>query len=374
MRNTKVIPLAVLSTLAALLILIAWHQEISFTPVLLSFGRADTSTKSTKPPSDGFVKTSAEFKHLGYLKHVYTRSGYGGASKNSVLIASSIANENSFGKGRTFKDFLDVIESLDYHKSSLNLALYCGSPALLRMVKDYFDAVTSDASCPYNQVTVLYAPFLQSVFKSSEHNPKVQRLRRRSIAKGRNFVLLNSLESEQYTLFLDADIIRFDHTDMLTRFVRSGKDIVVPRIERGGSLDYDRNSWRGQRVTPSDKQLQLMDEDKWDDAAFVPHDVEAGMYHLGHQAEEVKDLPMSDERRDMSYSVELDSVGGAVLFSKSIIYKQGIVFPTMNIVGTAWLRKEGYDGIETEGLCYMAQTLGYKCFAMPNLVAQHFDR
>jgi hypothetical protein len=27
--------------------------------------------------------------------------------------------------------------------------------------------------------------------------------------------------------------------------------------------------------------------------------------------------------------------------------------------------KEGYDGIETEGICFTAKTLGYKCWGMP---------
>ncbi|GEQ72035.1 hypothetical protein JCM33374_g5721 [Metschnikowia sp. JCM 33374] len=371
MRNTKVIPLAVLSCLTVFVFFLFRHQEI-FIGSAVS-GIVNTQTNSAAPVSKTFIRTTENNKHLGYSKLIYSNKHAGASEKNSVLITSSIANENSFGKGRTFKDFYDVIGSLKYSKTSINISLYCGSAELLKIVTNFFETITKDATCPYNKVTILYAPFLQTNFKSSEHNPKVQRQRRRSIAMGRNFVLLNSLDREEFTLFLDADIIRFDHPDMLARFVKSEKDIIVPRIERGGSLDYDRNSWRGHRKSPSEEQLQLMNEDKWEDANFVPEDIQDEMFHLGGHVAETKDLPESDEKRNLSYLVDLDSVGGAVLFAKSIIYKQGVLFPTMNVVGTAWSRQEGFDGIETEGLCYVAKTLGYKCFAMPNLVAQHFN-
>ncbi|OBA19058.1 hypothetical protein METBIDRAFT_16830, partial [Metschnikowia bicuspidata var. bicuspidata NRRL YB-4993] len=290
--------------------------------------------------------------------------------KNSVLVVSSIANQNSFGKDRGFEDFYKVIGSLEYPTSSINIAFYCGSLQLYNDVTNYLEAIIKGELCTYNQMTILYAPFLQSDFKSSEHSPKLQRLRRRNIAQGRNFALFNSLQSEHYTLFLDADVIRFDHTNMLKRFVNSGKDIIVPRIELGGEVDYDKNSWRGNRKTPSASQLQLMNDDKWDEAGYVPEDVKDEIFHLGDHARS-SDMSSTDSNLDLSYTVKLDSVGGAVLFLKSIIFKQGVVFPTMNIVGTSWQRKEGYDGIETEGVCYMAQTLGYTCFAMPNLVVQH---
>lgn len=374
MRNNKLVAFFVLSVLTVLVFLGVWHQE-TIKPIILGLTNNEpevTAPKTPKPLSESFIKTVGDYDYLGYQKTVYTKPEFDSVNKNSVLVISSIANENSFGKGRLFEDFYDLIGSLEYPKSQLNLSIYCGSEALLKLVSDFFEVVTKTAKCPYNKVTILYASFLQTNFKSSEHNPKVQRQRRRSIARGRNFVLFNSLESEQYTLFLDADITRFEHPDMLDRFVKSEKDIIVPRIERGGSLDYDRNSWYGQRIKPTENQLKLMDEDKWEEADFVPMDVDGQMYHLGDHVSAIKGLPETDEKRDLSYAVPLDSVGGAVLFSKSIIYKQGVVFPTMNVVGTTWDRSEGYDGIETEGVCYMAQTMGYKCYGMPNLVTQHF--
>jgi hypothetical protein len=63
-------------------------------------------------------------------------------------------------------------------------------------------------------------------------------------------------------------------------------------------------------------------------------------------------------------------VGGAVLFMRAEVVRRGVVFPTQFIVGGEW-DYEGYDGIETEGLCYIAQHLCYKCWGMPAMHATH---
>ena len=142
----------------------------------------------------------------------------------------------------------------------------------------------------------------------------------------------------------------------------------MPRIRRGDLSDYDRNSWRGKRTKPTLEQLQLMDENKWDQFDYVPRDIELEMFHFFNL--DNKDELTIDQQK-LSYMVELDSVGGAVLFFKSYIFKQGAIFPTSYIIGTTWDRLEGYDGIETEGICYLAKPLGYRCWGMPNLVAHH---
>lgn len=116
----------------------------------------------------------------------------------------------------------------------------------------------------------------------------------------------------------------------------------------------------------------MMDEGRWDewDHSFMPQDVKPQMWHFGDFLLN-KDGERDGHEDDIHYHVPLDSVGGAVLFAKSIIYKQGVVFPASYIIGTEWGREEGYDGIETEGVCYLARPLGYKCWAYPNIVAHH---
>lgn len=328
--------------------------------------KVETDTQKT------FVKTSTEDAGLGYTKHVFTNTRAEDTKENTLLIISSIADVSSFGQGRSFKDFIDVIGSFRYDKSLINLAFFCGTDELFEHVDLFFENFFA-AGTQYGKVTVLGAKFLQSPFASSDHTHRIQRQRRRIIARARNFALFNSLDTEQHTVFLDADIISIDHPDMLLHFVKSERDIIVPRVERGGNKDYDKNSWRGSRRKPTPNQLALMDKKEWGRAAFVPKDMKNAMYHLADHLEVVKTVQPEDPARQLDYLVELDSVGGAVLFAKSVIYKQGAVFPPLYVVGTTWDREEGYDGIETEGLCYVAKTMGYTCWGMPNLVAQHDD-
>ena len=71
------------------------------------------------------------------------------------------------------------------------------------------------------------APFLDenSGFNRNErHRDSIQRLRRRLIAKSRNFLLLHSLNNQQYILTIDSDMIRFDNPEkFISRFINSKK-------------------------------------------------------------------------------------------------------------------------------------------------------
>ena len=101
-----------------------------------------------------------------------------------------------------------------------------------------------------------------------------------------------------------------------------------------------------------------MDNNQWDQWDYVPRDVQNNMYHFQTYIDN-KDNEFELHKDDPDYIIPLDSVGGAVLFMKSIVIKQGVIFPTSLIVGTTWDRQEGYDGIETEGVCYLAKPLGF---------------
>lgn len=319
-----------------------------------------------------FIKVSTHDHANGCLRHVLTNTK---ASEEeleiSLLVVALIANTQSFGKGRTFKDFMDVIANMEYPKETMSLAFFCGTDELFDQVDAFSENLFASQTFPYRKITILKAEFLRSDFSVSDHDHKVQRQRRRLIARARNYALLNSLDSEQFTLFMDADIVLLDHPDLVKRFVASGKDIVVPRVERGSNKDYDKNSWRGERIVPIPNQQKLMDQNKWDEVKFIPRDKKEAMFHLGDNR--IGARGSSDPKLSLDHIVPLDSVGGAILFAKSIIYKQGIVFPPLYVVGTTWERHEGYDGIETEGLCYVARPVGYLCWGMPNLVAQHAD-
>lgn len=294
----------------------------------------------------------------------------------TLLIISAIGNSMPYGKDRTFADFIHTINSLSAHQDSnlrLNLGFLSNDPDEFTRIKAFINEEQEVLSKYYEKITIVLAPFLDENVGFDRHErqlPQFQRLRRRLIAKSRNFLLLNVLQDEQYTLFVDTDIVSFEHPErIISTFINSHKDIIVPRITKGENHDYDKNSWRGERTKPTQEELDLMDQNKWNEWDYVPYDTD-NIWHFATYMNDVDD-EQSKHKDDYQYIVPLDSVGGAVLFAKSIVYKQGAIFPTSNIVGTSWDRSEGYDGIETEGLCYLARPLGYSCWGMPNVVAHH---
>ncbi|RQM21579.1 hypothetical protein B5M09_010729 [Aphanomyces astaci] len=122
----------------------------------------------------------------------------------------------------------------------------------------------------------------------------------------------------------------------------------------GTNFDYDLNAWRGHRKTPTPLELDGL---RRGDLTFVPGPLNDGFTRH-----------MNDMRWHEYHP--LDSVGGTMLYVKADIHRQGVVFTTHHVIGSDWTF-EGYDGIETEGLCYVAGLLGYKCYAMPQDTIYH---
>jgi hypothetical protein len=52
------------------------------------------------------------------------------------------------------------------------------------------------------------------------------------------------------------------------------------------------------------------------------------------------------------------------------LVRQGLTFATSYLVGTDW-QAEGWDGIESEGLCITARTLGSGCWGIKKGYSRH---
>ncbi|GMF14078.1 unnamed protein product [Phytophthora lilii] len=105
--------------------------------------------------------------------------------------------------------------------------------------------------------------------------------------------------------------------------------------------------WYSPAVISSNRSASVTDREE----PFVPGPLNAKNLHK-----------LGGELNDF---VPLDSVGGTMLYVRADVHRQGVVFPMHYIIGSEW-DEEGYDGIETEGLCYTAHFLGFKCWGLPN--------
>lgn len=307
-----------------------------------------------------FIKDQPRYKKVTYVqKGIDT-------SLNDLIVLSVIGHSESYGPKRTFQDFLELLASLEYDWNTATLGLLVGQQEEYDNIISYLDKYESESS--FSKIVVINSIYIEksnTIDRGSRHNDNIQKERRRNISKSRNFLVTNAISDESFTFFLDSDMVNIPK-DMVKVFLGTKKDVIVPRIAKGAAIEnYDFNSWRGRRIKPTAEEEKKMDTDP--NYYFVPRP--DGAHHL-HEIMHMKDK--YKHNGEQSFLVELDAVGGAILWVKSEIFKQGVMFPPYYIIGTKWER-EGYDGIETEGLCYQAKMIGYSCWGMPNYVAHHVD-
>ncbi|KAG7375378.1 hypothetical protein PHYPSEUDO_001601 [Phytophthora pseudosyringae] len=273
----------------------------------------------------------------------------GSREQDSLLLITVFNDAQSWGTNRSVTDYFELVSSLDFPKEKMSLALLTSS-------KDEFLRVRKTLSHKihhYSRLSVIFRnDFSQEgLTRLNRHSDELQLNRRRMLARYRNYALLSNLQTwHQHVLWLDADIVTIP-ADLLLKMSRSGLDIVTPMCSRRynydnkDSYDYDLNAWVGHRkVRPANTEN------------FVPGPLSARNMH--------------DLVGEKQAAVPLDSVGGTMLYVRADVHRQGVVFPAHYIIGSEWGR-EGYDGIETEGFCYNAHFLGYKCWGMPKEIVYH---
>ncbi|KAF4137011.1 Anp1 [Phytophthora infestans] len=269
---------------------------------------------------------------------------------DSVLVMVVLKDAESWGQGRGAQDFMELLGSFDYPKEKMSVTVLTSSASEFGVMKNHF----KDQIEWYSRLSVLFRDDFalpNVVTRENRHDNDVQRNRRRVIARYRNFALQATMELwHQHVVWLDADVHKIP-SGLLKRMIRSGLDIVEPmcvRMKASGKdwYEYDLNAWVGQRKVRRSAQ----------DSNFVPGDSSVQRMRQFHGTEET--------------FVPLDSVGGTVLYVKADIHRQGVLFPVHHLIGSEWA-SEGYDGIETEGLCYVAHFLGFKCWGMPNDLIYH---
>jgi hypothetical protein len=157
----------------------------------------------------------------------------------------------------------------------------------------------------------------------------IQAERRAVLAKSRNHLLFHALDDEDWVLWLDVDVVEYP-PDLIERLLETAKDIVHPHcvLDYGGPT-HDRNAWR-----------------------------DRGRVHL-------------DDLRGAGDLVELDAVGGTVLFVRADLHRDGLIFPPFPYGLANPAAREGRGEMETEGLGLMARDMGLQCWGMPNFEVRH---
>ncbi|KAE9347502.1 hypothetical protein PR003_g6885 [Phytophthora rubi] len=312
---------------------------------------------STKTTSGSFPEYSESFPQYGktdpgrYYRIENTRllAHPAAREKDSLLLVTVFNDAESWGANRSAADYFELVRSLDFPKEKMSIAMLTSSAEEFKKVKKVFSRQIHE----YSRLSVILRnDFSQDgLTRLNRHSEKLQSNRRRMLARYRNYALLSNLQTwHQHVLWLDADLVSIP-ADLLLKMVRSGLDVVTPMCLRrynyqsNDSYDYDLNAWVGHRKIRSPEEEN-----------FVPGPLSMrNMHDLHGESQNV---------------VPLDSVGGTMLYVRADVHRQGVIFPAHYVIGSEW-GAEGYDGIETEGFCYNAHFLGFRCWGMPKEIIYH---
>ncbi|KAK3824126.1 MAG: Anp1-domain-containing protein [Linnemannia elongata] len=305
--------------------------------------------------SPHFKPSPAAFNTSHYnncLEYRFTNpSAYPVPGKQTVLVLTLVRDRESWSDGRSFPDFLSIVQGFDHPMSNINLGVLVSDKNEFNAITDYIKHLPDGNKNFFGHIHVILREKDAGIPREHRRADDAQRDRRRLIARLRNYLLYTTMRDEDSVLWIDSDMIRVPN-DLLNRMIDSGKDIITTATRSGPSGGFiDLNAWVGERIKPNAEEQAIIEQG----GIFVPRP---------------KSVKFTHELQ--GEFTELDSVGGTVLFVRGEVHREGVAFTTNYVIGSGW-EYEGYDGIESEGLCYVAGFLGYKCWGMPHAIAEHSE-
>ncbi len=365
--------IALLIITISLISLTDYSQEFDFTPSYLS------NSKHLQSERINTFTDSSNVNHWIYEPRKGTETD------SEMLVLTIAHNEESYGldsdnNKRSFLDHLELIyKRTDYSHRKTTLGILTSSENEFSYIKKLLMHPPNGHPFylqDFNKVHLMYHPndFKIQITRDNRHASELQKERRRQISQLRNYLMVSTITKEKHVLWYDADVYQVDE-GLVARMIDIAENNILPkrshpnatipeqflppgiltaRCEVGGQegSDYDKNAWTGPRLEPTEEEKEKLIMDP--QYVFVPGPAEKGL----HFEDLVEVLNDNDD------IVHLDSVGGTILYIKGDLIRFGITFSPFYVVGTTWDSLEGYDGIETESICYAARSIGFGCYGL----------
>ncbi|KAI3335447.1 Anp1-domain-containing protein [Ustulina deusta] len=286
-------------------------------------------------------------------------------SSPEILILVLAQDAHSWSKDylstrRNIYDFLDLLVSTNLDFTKVTLGLMTSSR------QEYDMAAKATEKLPFARVALYFREEqVPRIAYADRHKPHVQRQRRARIASLRNYLMLRTLRDEQHLVWVDADIVEISpgivQTMMGHAEKHKGVGIMTALCTQARTHNYDKNAWafkwQGNELEADDGN-----KTKLDIMGPVGDDqLSAAVRQLSERRVYVSELIENTHDDDL---LHVDSVGATILYIRAHLVRQGISFPASNVVGTTWSH-DGWSGIETEGICYLASQIeGGGCFVL----------
>ena len=263
---------------------------------------------------------------------------------------SSWGAEN-FAPERKFEDFLSLLDQTGVELSRASLGIMTSSESEYNRYRD----VTLSSNL--GRVTILlktsHEPQDENLFTSrprlGRHSKEFQSVRRANLALLRNELQTRTLQDERHIVWIDSDVKYFSPNIVQTMIHHSDTkpdaSIITSLCNTSYWPDYDKNAFQGARPPPAAYRLAQQN--------LAEEEAQASWKHVGQLVQETDDE-----------LVPLDAVGATILYIRASLVHQGLTFPPYYVMGAGWGR-DGWDGIETMGLCYVARYLrGGGCWTL----------
>ncbi|GBF97880.1 hypothetical protein Rsub_10235 [Raphidocelis subcapitata] len=283
------------------------------------------------------------------------------AALPSVMVATILRDASSFRSGRdgaprNITSHLNFIAGFEYPPCLLSLALLASDEASLNATAAAAAAAVARGAVA--RATVVLRRVATGTEGRDRHAVQLQLRRRRALAAARNFLLSVALRDEGGVLWLDADIAEA-RPGLLRDMAASGRDVLTPAVRIFDGTIYDCNVWAG----PSAWQPNCTEQQQLAAAGTDPDKMPEPLRTAFVNRWTFGSATHAEELRGRGAVVQVDSVGAGWLYVRSEVHRDGALFTTEPVIGAGW-DHPGYDGQESEGLCWVAKWLGYRCWLL----------
>ncbi|KAH8163479.1 hypothetical protein CIB48_g4768 [Xylaria polymorpha] len=288
-------------------------------------------------------------------------------SSPEVLILVLAQDADSWSKDyvstrRNIYDFLDLLVSTDLDFTKVTLSLMTSSR------EEYDKAVKATERFPFARVALYFREEQgPKIAYADRHKPHVQRQRRARIASLRNYLMLRALRDEEHLVWVDPDIVEISPGIVQTMMGHAekhrGVGIMTALCSQTRAHNYDKSAWAFKREAVEEPASRNGNNTTTLDimGPVADDQLTAAVLQLGERRIYVNELIENTHDNDL---LHVDSVGATILYIRAHLVRQGITFPPSNVVGTTWSH-DGWSGIESEGICYLASQLeGGGCFVL----------
>uniref|UniRef100_A0A0G4FRI2 Nucleotide-diphospho-sugar transferase domain-containing protein n=1 Tax=Chromera velia CCMP2878 TaxID=1169474 RepID=A0A0G4FRI2_9ALVE len=354
-------------------------------------------------------------------------------STSTVLFLTLLKDESNFGKHRKLEDFFELIASQNHPPDRISVGILVSEPGAFQAMRRRFCSLIRLHG--FASGTLIHRDGrVNGLSRLNRTDRELQTARRQLLASLRNFLLSSALDKEDFVFWLDGDIVRLDdnalsfllraatqtnnETNTSTGQLKSHHGEASqederkrPRVQSAASIlmlntamegdlganSYDMNAWYGRRKAPpsffenaaarlhsffkapfsislsssvrrKESNAKGTIERKKESLLAPRQSPEEAHGQSESTFEEERWTPGCDECWTLSDLAPACVSTGADLTST----ERGSCGQQTTSSEQIGRDHDGFDGIETEGFCFVARFLGHECWGAFRVHAWHF--